>query len=207
MKLIVGLTGGIGSGKSRVGQQFESHGIVVVDTDAISRTLTAHGGAAIEPIRDQFGDAFIDATCALDRARMREMVFSDPLAKRKLEKILHPMIRAESDRLVAGANSPYVILMIPLLVESGAPHKRCHLIAVVDCPEEMQIERVMSRDGLTRAQVVAIMNNQASRKARLAIADDVIDNSGPASAIAQRVTTLHDKYVGLAASQIWHALT
>jgi dephospho-CoA kinase len=205
MKLIVGLTGGIGSGKSSVGREFEAHGVVVVDADAISRGLTASGGAAIEAIRVQFGDALIDATGALDRARMRALVFTDPPAKRKLEAILHPMIRAESDRLVAGAKSPYVVLMIPLLIESGAPRKRCHVIVVVDCPEEIQIERVVSRDGLTRTEVEAIMKNQASRKARLDHADDVIDNSGAPSAIAERVAHLNKKYTTLAGSRIWSA--
>ncbi len=207
MKLIVGLTGGIGSGKSSVGREFASHGIVVVDADAISRALTAPGGAAIETIRHQFGDALIDKSGALDRARMRALVFSDPPAKQKLEQILHPMIRVESDRQVAEAKSPYVILMIPLLIESGAPRRRCHWIAVVDCPEEMQIDRVITRDGLTRGEVEAIMSHQASRKTRLANADDVIDNSGPASAIVERVAALHGKYCVLAASRIWNALT
>ncbi|MFN0299091.1 MAG: dephospho-CoA kinase [Burkholderiales bacterium] len=203
MKLIVGLTGGIGSGKSSVGREFEAHGVAVVDADAISRALTARGGAAIDAIRAQFGDDLIDATGALDRARMRALVFSDPAAKRKLESILHPMIRTESDRLVAGAQSPYVILMIPLLVESGAPRRRCHLIAVVDCPEEIQIERVMRRDRLTRTEVEAIMKSQASRQFRLDNADDVIDNSGAESAIVEQVERLHRKYADRAVSRAW----
>ncbi len=207
MKLIVGLTGGIGSGKSSVGREFESHGVAVVDADAISRALTATGGGAIEAIRAQFGNGAIDINGALDRARMRALVFSDPLAKQRLEKILHPMIRTESHRQVNLARSPYVILMIPLLVESGAPRERCHRIAVVDCPEEIQIKRVVSRDGLTRAQVESIMRNQASRASRLAQADDVIDNGGPASAIVAQVATLHKKYVALAESQGWRDLS
>ncbi len=203
MKLIVGLTGGIGSGKSRVGREFEAHGVVVVDADAFSRALTAPGGAAIDAIRAQFGADVIDASGALDRARMRGLVFSDPAAKRTLESILHPMIRTQSDRLVAGAQSHYVILMIPLLVESGAPRKRCHLIAVVDCPEEIQIERVMRRDRLTRAEVESIMKSQASRQRRLDNADDVIDNSGAESALVEQVEGLHRKYSGLAVSRAW----
>ncbi|MFM9888232.1 MAG: dephospho-CoA kinase [Burkholderiales bacterium] len=201
MKLIVGLTGGIGSGKSRVGREFEAHGVVVVDADAISRALTAPGGAAIDAIRAQFGDDMIDASGALDRARMRALVFSDPAAKRTLEAILHPMIRTQTDRMVGGANSHYVILMIPLLVESGAPRKRCHLITVVDCPEEVQIERVMRRDRLTRAEVEAIMKSQASRQRRLDNADDVIDNSGAESAIVEQIERLHRKYADLANSR------
>ena len=203
MKLIVGLTGGIGSGKSSVGREFEAHGVVVVDADAISRALTARGGAAIEAIRAQFGDDMVDATGALDRARIRALVFSDPAAKRKLEAILHPMVRTQSDHLEAGAKSHYVILMIPLLIESGAPRKRCHLIAVVDCPEEIQIERVMRRDRLTRAEVEAIMKSQASRQLRLDNADDVIDNSGAESAIVEQVERLHQKYTERAVSRAW----
>ncbi len=203
MKLIVGLTGGIGSGKSSVGREFEAHGVVVVDADAISRVLTAPGGAAIGAIRAQFGDDLVDAAGALDRARMRALVFSDPAAKRKLEAILHPMIRTQSDHLVAGAKSQYVISMIPLLVESGTPRKRCHLIAVVDCPEEIQIERVMRRDRLTRAEVEAIMKSQASRQLRLDNADDVIDNSGAESAIVEQVERLHQKYTERAVSRAW----
>ncbi len=206
MKLVVGLTGGIGSGKSSVGSAFASHGILVIDADAISRALTASRGRAIDAIRKTFGDAAIDAAGALDRAQMRALVFSDPEARRTLEAILHPMIRKECDRLVATAESPYVILMIPLLVESGAPRKRCHLIAVVDCPEHIQIERVIRRDGLPRAQVEAIMKSQASRALRLSHADDVIDNSGPPAAIAAPVALLHKKYEQLARSKPWPEL-
>jgi dephospho-CoA kinase len=205
MKLVVGLTGGIGSGKSSVGHAFESHGVRVIDADVISRALTAPGGGAIDSIRKTFGDTAIDAAGALDRAKMRALIFSDSDARRKLEAILHPMIRNECDRLVATAESPYVILMIPLLVESGAPRKRCHLIAVVDCPEQVQIERVMRRDGLSRTEVEAIMKSQATRTLRLSHADDVIDNSGPPSAIAAPVAILHKKYEQLAASIAWGA--
>jgi dephospho-CoA kinase len=206
MKLVVGLTGGIGSGKSSVGRAFESHGVLVVDADAISRALTAPGGGAIEAIRQSFGDEAIDASGALDRGKMRTLVFSNPEAKQKLEAILHPMIRKECDRLVAAAISPYVILMIPLLVESGAPRRRCHLIVVVDCPEQIQIERVIQRDGLSRAQIEAIMKSQTTRELRLSYADDIIDNSGPPSAIAEPVELLHKKYTRLAASQPWGKL-
>ncbi|MSQ19894.1 MAG: dephospho-CoA kinase [Betaproteobacteria bacterium] len=206
MKLVVGLTGGIGSGKSSVGNAFSAHGILVIDADAISRALTAAGGRAIDAIRKRFGDRSIDAKGALDRAQIRALVFSDPEARRQLEAILHPMIRNECDRLVAVADSPYVILMIPLLVESGVPRKRCHRVAVVDCPEEVQIERVIRRDRLTRGEVEAIMKSQASRELRLSYADDVIDNSGSPSDIAEPVALLHKKYAQLAGSQAWAML-
>ena len=196
----VGLTGGIGSGKSRVGSLFETHGVTVIDADALSRSLTVPGGAAIPMIRAAFGDTYIDATGALDRAKMRALVFGEAAAKARLEGILHPIIRAETDRLVAAAASPYVILMIPLLVESGHPRARCDRIAVVDCPESIQIERVMRRDGLERSQVEAIMAAQATRRDRNAVADDIIDNAGDPAALPAQVEALHRKYLSLAAN-------
>ncbi len=200
-RLIIGLTGGIGSGKSKVGTLFEALGVVVIDADAISRELTAPGGGAIGAIGAAFGPEFIDAHGALDRARMRTLVFSDAKAKARLEAILHPMIRTETDRRVAVATSEYVILMIPLLVESGRAHERCRRIIVVDCPEAVQIERVMRRDGLPRAQVEAIMATQARRADRLAIADDVIDNGGPPEALPDQVARLHRRLLAIARGQ------
>lgn len=197
---VVGLTGGIGSGKSSVGALFEAHGVEVIDADAISRALTAPGGGAIAAIRAEFGAQFIDAQGALDRARMRALAFAEPAARRRLEAILHPMIRAETDRRMRAARSPYVILMIPLLIESGAPRSRCHRIAVVDVPEDMQIERVLVRDGLPRPQIDAIMRSQAARSERLAAADDVIDNSGDRKALVGQVLELHRRYLALAAA-------
>jgi dephospho-CoA kinase len=197
--LTIGLTGGIGSGKSSVAREFEALGIEVIDADALAHRLTAPGGGAIEAIRAAFGPDAIDARGALDRDRMRALVFTDPPARRRLEAILHPMIRVETERLAAAATSPYVILMIPLLVESGAPRGRCDRVLVIDCPEEEQIRRVMARSHLERAAVEAIMASQANRTARLAAADDVIDNSGPPSAITPQVAALHARYVKLAA--------
>lgn len=197
-KLVVGLTGGIGSGKSRAGRAFEARGITVIDADAISRALTAAGGAAITPIRAGFGADFIDAHGALDRARMRTLAFGDPAAKRKLEAILHPMVRDESDRQLAAAGSDYVIVMIPLLVESGRPRARCSRIIVVDCPEPMQIERVMRRDHLQRAQIGAIVRAQASRAMRLSHADHVLDNSGTEAMLEAQVAITHRVLAALA---------
>lgn len=193
----VGLTGGIGSGKSTVARQFENRGVTVIDADALAHQLTAPGGAAIAPIRAAFGDDAIDARGALDRARMRALVFNDADAKRRLESILHPMIRAESERLAAAATAPYLIHMIPLLVESGEPHARFARVLVVDCPEEIQIARVMARNGLARAEVEAIMATQATRAQRLAQADDVIDNSGDESVLEPQVERLHRLYLEL----------
>jgi dephospho-CoA kinase len=197
-RFTVGLTGGIGSGKSTVARAFEAHGVEVIDADALAHGLTAAGGAAIAAIRAEFGAEVIDASGALDRARMRQLAFTDAGARRRLEAILHPMIRAETDRLARSARSDYVILMIPLLVESGDPHSRCDRVLVVDCPEEEQIRRVIARSGLARAEVEAIMATQASRAQRLAVADDVVDNSGDAAQIVPQVEALHRRYSGLA---------
>ena len=199
MAFVVGLTGGIGSGKSAAAQVFEDLGTTVVDTDAIAHALTAPGGAAIEPIRAAFGAEFVTADGALERARMRELVFADAAKKRLLEGILHPMIGMRTGELARGSRSPYVILMVPLLIESGDYRKRCQRILVVDCPEQMQIDRVMARSGLTQAQARAIMANQVARSERVAAADDVIDNSRDLAHLKTQVGALHQRYLQLAA--------
>ncbi|MCJ7839244.1 MAG: dephospho-CoA kinase [Burkholderiales bacterium] len=200
MPYIVGLTGGIGSGKSTVAQLFEGLGIAVVDTDAIAHSLTAPGGTAIEPIRAAFGTDYITEAGALARPRMRDLVFADAEKKRQLEAILHPLIRARSTELVQAALSPYVILAVPLLIESGNYAKRCQRILVVDCPEELQLERVMARNAIAAAQVRAIMATQVSREARLASADDVIDNSRDLEHLRHEVEALHLRYLQFAAT-------
>ena len=200
MPYIVGLTGGIGSGKSAAAKIFEELGATVVDTDAIAHALTGPGGAAIEAIRAAFGADYISSDGALARARMRELVFADAGKKSLLESILHPLIRERSTELARTARGPYVILMVPLLVESGAYRSRCRRILVVDCPEELQIERVMARSGIAAAQVRAIMANQVTREARLAAADDVIDNSRDLSQLRREVEALHRRYLQYAAA-------
>jgi dephospho-CoA kinase len=197
-KPTVCLTGGIGSGKSSVARLFAARGVAVTDADALAHELTAPGGAAIPAIRAAFGPEVIDARGALDRERMRQQVFRDPDARKRLEAILHPMIRAESERQCAAATSAYVILMIPLLVESGDPRRRCDRVLVVDCPEEEQVRRVMLRSNLPRTEVEAIMATQASRAARLAYADDVIDNGGDPARLDTQVDMLHSRYLALA---------
>lgn len=201
MRLTVGLTGGIGSGKSTVAKRFADRGVAVVDADALAHELTGAGGAAIPLIRAEFGPEAIDAAGALDRARMRAIAFADADARRRLEAILHPMIRAESERRAAAAPGPYVILMIPLLVESGEARARVDRVLVVDCPEEVQIARVMARSSLSREDVTAIMRSQVSRAERLAYADDVIDNSGALETIEPQVEALHRRYCALAAAR------
>ncbi|MCU0804387.1 MAG: dephospho-CoA kinase [Burkholderiales bacterium] len=199
MPFTVCLTGGIGSGKSTVGRAFEALGVALIDTDALAHALSARGGGAIPAIRAAFGERYLTPDGALDRKAMRELVFADADARRRLEAILHPMIRTESERLAAAATSPYVILMIPLLVESGRPRERCQRILVVDCAEEEQVRRVMARSGLARAEVEAILASQATRAARLAVADEVIDNSGDPASLPARVAALHRTYLALAA--------
>ncbi|NMG73573.1 dephospho-CoA kinase [Aromatoleum diolicum] len=195
---VVGLTGGIGSGKSAAADRFAALGIAVVDTDAIAHALTAPGGPAIAAIRQSFGDDVITSDGALDRKAMRDRAFADPTIRRQLEAILHPAIRAESERLIGEARTPYVVLVVPLLVESGKYRERCQSLCVVDCPTDVQIARVMSRSGLDEAQVRAIMATQASREQRLAAADEVIDNSGERNVLVSQVDRLHHKYLDAA---------
>lgn len=199
MSFVVGLTGGIGSGKSAAAQAFEQLGATVVDTDAIAHELTAPGGAALEHIKALFGAAFIGPSGAMDREAMRKRVFSDPQAKRALERLLHPLIRAEAERRIAAARGPYVIYVVPLLVESGDYRGRVDRVLVVDAAQALQLERVAKRSGLPEPEVRAIMAQQASRAARLAAADDVLDNSGTLEALRAQVAALHARYVKIAA--------
>ncbi len=195
--LIIGLTGGIGSGKSTVADALVARGAALVDTDQIAHALTAPGGTAIEPIRQAFGDAVIAPDGRMDRAAMRERAFSDPQARKLLESILHPLIRAGTDAGIAAAlqnAAPYVLVAIPLLVEGGGARGRFDRVLVVDCPADVQVERVMRRSGLARAQVDAIMAAQATREQRLAMADDVVDNGGSPDALPAQVEHIDALY-------------
>ena len=198
---VVGLTGGIGSGKSAAADAFAELGIGVVDTDAIAHELTAVGGLAMPALIAAFGSEVATADGALDRAGMRRMVFADPAARQRLEAILHPLIRTLSAERCQLTLSPYVILAVPLLVEAGTYRERCQRIVVVDCPESLQISRVMARSGLSETEVRAIMATQVSRAARLAVADDVIANDGDLAGLKMQVGELHLKYLRLS-SQI-----
>jgi dephospho-CoA kinase len=195
MKLVVGLTGGIGSGKSAAADEFARLGAAVVDTDAIAHELTGAGGAAIPEVERTFGKEAIGASGAMDRARMRDRVFADPSARKALEALLHPMIREESSRRIEAAPGPYVVHVVPLLIESEHYRKRVDRVLVVDCPEDVQIARVRARSALSEAQVRAIMASQATRAERLAAADDVIDNSGSLDALRKQVAALHHRYM------------
>ena len=196
-RFVVGLTGGIGSGKSAAADEFAALGATVVDTDAIAHELTGKGGAAVAGIERIFGKDFI-AEGSLNRKHMRDRVFADPAAKRSLERLLHPMIRDESARRIAAATGPYVVHVVPLLIESPDYRGRVDRVLVVDCPEEAQVERVRARSGLSEDEVRAIMRGQAPRAERLAAADDVIDNSGRRDALRNQVAALHQKYLQFA---------
>lgn len=199
---VVGLTGGIGSGKSTVADLFVEQGAGLVDTDAIAHELTGADGAAMPMLRAEFGPEVVAADGALDRAAMRQRVFADPSARRRLEDILHPLIRRLSTERCRAAPEPYVILAVPLLVESGNYGERCDRIVVVDCPESLQIERVMARSGLAAEEVRAIMAAQATRQQRLSAADDVVVNDADQTKIYEQVQLLHSNYLALLAQKL-----
>lgn len=195
-RFVVGLTGGIGCGKTTVSDLFALHGASVIDTDQIAHQLTAVNGLAMPAIRAQFGAAFVTETGAMDRTKMREYVFSDPHAKKQLEAILHPLIRTQTEQAARQAQGAYPLLVIPLLIETGEWRQRVSRVLVVDCPEALQVERVMRRSGLSEAQVRAIIATQAPRALRLAAADDVIENDRADKArLAEQVERLHRLYM------------
>lgn len=199
MSYVVGLTGGIGSGKSAAAAAFAARGAAIVDTDAIAHALTAPGGAAIEALRAAFGSAVITPAGALDRATMRRIVFAEPEERLRLESILHPLIRIEAERQIRrAAGADFVVVVVPLLAESGDWRERVDRILVVDCSPDLQVTRVMARSGLSRAEVEAILAAQASREQRLAIADDVIINDAGLDRLEQQVATLHHRYLEMA---------
>lgn len=197
-KFCVGLTGGIGCGKSLVSDLFAERGASIIDTDRIAHDLTGAGGAAMPALLAEFGCEYADANGALDRDRMRALVFKEPQAKARLEALLHPRIRATALAGAHHATGCYVIFAVPLLIESGSWRERVARVLVIDCPENVQIARVMARNGFTQEEVEAIMATQASRQARLAQADDVIDNSGEIVQLAPQIDRLHAIYAGLA---------
>ncbi|MFC5458448.1 dephospho-CoA kinase [Massilia niabensis] len=195
----VGLTGGIGCGKTTVADMFGALGATLVDTDAIAHALTAPHGAAMPAILAEFGVDFATPGGALDRAKMRELVFADPGARARLEAILHPRIRDATAAAAAIASGPYVIFVVPLLIESGTWAGRVTRVLAIDCSEETQIARVMARNNLLEPQVRAIMAAQVTRAERLAAADDVILNDDGVEALAPQVERLHAFYLAEAA--------
>jgi len=202
MTFIVGLTGGIGCGKSSVSQFFLDLGIDVIDTDVIARKLTQPHGLAISLIRDTFRDNLIAADGALDREKMRNLIYSDSDSRLKLEKILHPLILKETVQEIAQTRSSYIIIVIPLLFETNDYDNIIQRILVVDCEEQQQILRTMARSNLSEQQVKAIMAAQISRKVRLQKADDVIINNQDIDYLKAQVIQLHHKYLILSENKL-----
>jgi dephospho-CoA kinase len=193
----VGLTGGIGSGKSTAAAHFQRLGARVVDTDAISHALTAAGGVAMPAIRAAFGDAAAMPDGSLDREAMRARVFADPQARQRLEAILHPLIRAQAEQALALGMAPYSVLVVPLLFES-LYEGRVDRTLSIDVPEALQVARVGARSGLGEGQVRAIMAAQVPRWLRLQLADDVAWNGGDEDGLARQCRALHERYLAMA---------
>jgi len=193
----VGLTGGIGCGKSTVADLFAALGATIVDTDVIAHALTAPQGAAMPAIVAEFGPDFAQPDGALDRARMRTLVFSDATARARLEAILHPRIRAATEAAGQAATGAYVIYVVPLLIESGSWRERVMRVLAIDCSEDTQVARVMQRSHLSADEVRAIMATQVTRARRLAEADDVVDNDAGLEALRTQVQALHERYLAL----------
>ena len=200
MPYCIGVTGGIGSGKSRAAGMFGELGAGVVDTDAISHELTGPGGRALPAIAGAFGNKVIAGDGSLDRTAMRELVFADPAHRARLEGILHPLIREETRGRAAGLHAPYVLLVVPLLLETGGYRDLIRRTLVIDCEEAQQVSRTMQRSGLTEEAVRAIMAAQLPRPQRLARADDVIRNDGSTEHLRSQVVALHQQYLKLAKS-------
>ncbi|MCA1925959.1 MAG: dephospho-CoA kinase [Thiobacillus sp.] len=195
---VVGLTGGIGAGKSAVSERFARLGVPVVDTDVIARELTAPGGEALPSIREAFGGSVFTQAGELDRAALRRQVFADPAARARLETILHPRIRHIAGQRLAALDAPYALLVVPLLLETGAYADLVQRTLLVDCPETMRVERVMARSALTRSDIEAIVAAQWRDDERRAAVDDRLDNAGGMEALDAAVTALHTRYLELA---------
>ena len=206
--IVIGLTGGIGSGKSTVADLFAAQGVAVVDTDLIAHDLTGPMGAAMPEILAAFGDSVRQPNGGLDRVAMRRQVFADPQVRQQLEGILHPRIRSEAERRCRLATTPYVLLVVPLLIESGAYRDRVRRVLVVDCDEATQVARVVApkavqharllhRDNIDDALATRMIEAQASRAQRLAMADDVIVNMAGVAALEPQVLAMHERYLRL----------
>ena len=196
MTPVVALTGGIGSGKTAVSDRLARRGACVVDADEVSRALTAAGGGAIEGLRAAFGERYVTAEGALDRAAMRTLVFEDPAARARLEAVLHPAIRDETERQLEACTAPYALWVVPLLFETGAWRRRAGRVLVVDCEEALQVERTMRRSSLPEDEVRRIMAAQWPRWRRLQLADDVVWNGGDEAALEEQCDRIHAFYLG-----------
>ena len=192
---LVILTGGIATGKSAVAQRLQEHGIDVVDTDRIAHALTAPGGAALAELREAFGDDIFAADGSLDRAALRDIVFNDTDQKTRLEQILHPMIRRQAIEALAAATSPYVVADVPLFAETGFLREQADRVLVVDCPPEIQKQRLLARGGIPEDLVELILQAQAARETRLELATEVLDNSGTPEQRDAQLDRLHQSYL------------
>lgn len=197
--LKVGVTGGIGAGKTTVSRIFAQLGVPVIDTDEISRELTAAGGAALPAIRESFGDEVFAPDGRLDRSALRGRILADDAARQCLEDILHPLILAEAERRLADVQAPYMLVVVPLLVETGAYDKLLDRVLVVDCSEETQLQRALARGGWSEAEIRAMLAKQAGRLDRLARADDVLDTDCDLRELGARVSAMDEKYRRLSA--------
>lgn len=198
--MVIGLTGGIGSGKSTVGHYFQDLGVPVIDADVVARELVEPGRPALAQLAELFGEDILNADGTLNRPRLRALAFSDEAAKERLEKLLHPLIRAEMLRQSARLEAPYCVFVIPLLLEKGW-QSMVDRVLVVDASEDEQVRRAMARDGVDEESIRAIMANQVDRKTRLAAADEVIHNEGQLDALRQQVERLHRHYLRLSADR------
>ena len=197
---LVILTGGIATGKSSVVQRLRQHDIDVVDTDAIAHALTAPHGTALPELRKVFGDGIFAADGTLDRAALRDIVFNDPDQKTRLEQILHPMIRRQAIEAIAAATSPYVVADVPLFAETGFLREQADRVLVVDCPPDIQKQRLLARGNLPEELADLILQAQAPREARLSLATDVLDNSGSPAQRDEQLDQIHQRYMTLANS-------
>ena len=202
MAFVVGLTGGIGCGKSSASKFFSQLGTDVIDTDVIARTLTQPNGSAITMIKDTFGDSFITADNSLDRNKMRNLIFSDNDARLKLERILHPLILEETILQAKQSQAPYIIIVVPLLFETNDYDSLVQRTLVVDCDEQQQLSRAMARDQISEKKLRNIMATQISREKRLQKADDIIINNRDIDYLKTQVTDLHHKYLRFSVSNI-----
>lgn len=200
--LKIGVTGGLGAGKTTVSRMFASLGAPIIDTDEISRELTASGGTALPAIRDDFGGAVFNSDGSLNRAAVRAQILADDAARRRLEGILHPLIRAQVESRLKAIEAPYALVIVPLLVETGAYDKLLDRVLVVDCSEEIQLQRSLARGGWSEMEIRAMMARQASRNERLARADDVLDTECDLEELNRRVSALDQKYRSLSAQML-----
>ncbi len=201
--LIIGLTGGIGSGKSTVSKLFAALGVPVIDADVVAREVVAPGEPALAEIVQTFGAHILQQDGTLDRGKLREIIFADPEQRRRLETILHPRIRARMRQQAASVSAPYCIMAIPLLLETGQ-NAMVHRVLIIDVPQALQVQRACARDGISAAQAQAIIATQVSREERLRRADDILSNDADLAHLEAQVRQLHENYLRLAAASTSH---